>query len=49
MEMATNPDYLKVGAHSAQGFRGTVITEEGTNAGDWYGNYLAAVGNRVKA
>lgn len=49
MEMATNPDYLKVGAHSAQGFRSTIITEEGTNAGDWYGDYLAAVGSRVEA
>lgn len=47
MEMATNPDYLKAGAHSTQGFRGTIITEDGTNAGDWYGDYLSAVGTRV--
>lgn len=49
MEMATNPDYLKAGAHSTQGFRGTIITEDGTNAGDWYGEYLSAVGTRVHA
>lgn len=47
MELATNPDYLKQGAHSADGFRSVELTDKGTNAADWYGQYVTATRETV--
>lgn len=49
MELATNPDYLKQGAHSADGFRDTTVTDNGTNAADWYVQYVDAANRKIAA
>lgn len=49
MELATNPDYLKQGAHSADGFRSITVTDNDTNAADWYVQYVDAVNRKVAA
>lgn len=40
MEIATKPEYLTGMAHSIEGFRTTVLTNNGTNAADWYIQYV---------
>ena len=40
MEIATKPEYLTGMAHSFEGFRTTILTNNGTNAADWYIQYV---------
>lgn len=47
MELATNPDYLRTGAHSEKGFRDLILTDNNKESFTWSQDYINALDDMI--